>query len=146
MSLKDYIDEKRYVWLGCDWHTKFGEFELDLKGLTAEEASARAMKAAAARDWWLEFVWYKACLWLREVEKDAARATTLAILAARQCDLGYYEYAAILAENIQQLEDKYKKGVPDAIRIWKNLLRKVHDIAFENNVKVHYPNIDKIPS
>jgi hypothetical protein len=68
-------------WTGCDWPTAFGTMDLDLNGITAAQAGARAaVDTPLARDW------HEAALWLGRVERyawEAERAAAAAVGAAR---------------------------------------------------------------
>ena len=77
-------------WVDCDWPTAFGPAALDLQGLTAAEAEARAVEVPAEqrRDW------EAAARWLREVERRAGEAETEAELAVRAAAAGDWAQAA----------------------------------------------------
>jgi hypothetical protein len=86
-------------WTGCDWPTSFGRGRIDLSGVRAMEADAKAAAGEAAASDWRE-----ASRWLARVERYACEAQREAAHAIAAARVGAWQIAAYHAERAWALE------------------------------------------
>jgi hypothetical protein len=104
----------RGKWIGCDWSTSFGSRQLNLNGLTSEQAQlvARATAGEEAREW------RAAGHWLVQVEQDAFRAENEAGVAMLMFKSGNLDRALGHAARACSLEANYHQNP-----IWERFRR-----------------------
>jgi hypothetical protein len=100
-EIRRVFEESTGTWTGCDWHTTFGKFGLDLHGWTA--AGAKAM-AAEAKETAEGEEWQAAAKWLAQIEAVVEQAENRALGAVRAVAMGEWENALRLAEQAWRLE------------------------------------------
>jgi hypothetical protein len=86
--------EVTQTWIGCDWHTVFGQTGRNLQGWTAAEAAAQAVTATGTVD---KAEWQAAASWLEEVERRARQAEEQAAQAVAAANAGAWEEAVLHA-------------------------------------------------
>jgi hypothetical protein len=84
-AIRQAYEEMAGTWTGCDWPTRFGDNELDLKGWTAVKAAARAAQTACSD---LADEWCLATQWLSDVERKADEAAIQGALALAAANAG----------------------------------------------------------
>src|SRR5262249_52601748 len=99
-------------WQSCDWSTAFGTNQLDLKGLSAAQATllCGATSGSEAAEW------QAAAEWLGEVERDAKQAEAQAARAAELAEAGRLSEALRLAEESCVIEGRYHANL-----VWQAL-------------------------
>jgi hypothetical protein len=110
-------------WTGCDWTTKYGEFELNLKGLRARQT--RVLSEATSG---LESeCWENASRWLAQVEKDARAAESAAKQAVQHVETQEMEAAVQFIQMAISLEAKYRSA-----KTWAPLAAVISDLHRES--------------
>lgn len=101
-------------WEGCDWFTRFGKSELNLRSIRSSHAlvMARATSGQEKTDW------LAAVNWLAEVERHADEASREASLAFRQFQLGDLYEALYHAQRACAIEEKYH-----AFPVWTEFMQ-----------------------
>jgi hypothetical protein len=94
-------EEGAGAWSGCDWPTAFGRARLDLQGISAAEAEARAVESIWRRQGQL---WEEAAEWLRRLEARARLAEEQASLAVAAAHRGEWAEALAHARQAWALE------------------------------------------
>lgn len=99
-------------WKGCDWTTKFGRLELELRGMFAKQARllADATSGEEAK------AWTEATRWLEQVEQDACAAQAAAATAVELIEKRDFAAGLAKIEEAYRLESRYRQSV-----IWKPL-------------------------
>jgi hypothetical protein len=100
-DLNRAYEEAAGTWTGCDWHTRFGTSELDLKDWTsaaAREMARRTCGTEAGEEWWA------AAQWLGQVEHHARQAEIQATLALTKAKAGNWREAFNHAQQSLALE------------------------------------------
>ncbi|MCC9654344.1 hypothetical protein [Rhodopirellula halodulae] len=102
-SLRQSILAAQNAWSGCCWDTQFGTCEVNLNGLTSQQASlaAKALRGEEAACWNL------AAVWLEQVETDARKASDFAEQAFSRASVGDRETAIALLEHAIKLAARY---------------------------------------
>jgi hypothetical protein len=113
------------TWVGCDWHTWFGRGGLDLQGISAGEAEARAVEAPAAE----REVWGAAAGWLREVERRAALAQAQADLAVAAANAGAWGEAVKHSRRAWALEFTTGRHLRHPQPTWQPLYETIKEAA-----------------
>ena len=110
-------DELEGRWTGCDWTTDFGPNHLDLRDVTARQASLLA-RATSGQE---SDQWQEAARWLTEVEADAQSARQAAQTAVQEAAAGHLPSALTHAQRACDLEQAHHprpvwQPLVDAIR------------------------------
>jgi hypothetical protein len=114
-------EEGAGTWTGCDWPTAFGPMLLDLNGMTAAQADARAAAADDLFDLEEEGVWGAATCWLEEVERRAWEAESEAALAVAAARAGHWDEAAEHARVAWSLEFSTGRPLRRSPPAWQRL-------------------------
>jgi len=111
-------------WTGCDWPTVFGREKLDLQGVTADKAEKKALALLGAENAWEQADW-----WLREVERRAEQAQTLAGLAVAAAEEGNWREAVANAHQAWTLEFSTGRLLRHYPPTWLRLYEVIEDAA-----------------
>ena len=120
-------EEAAGTWTGCDWTTRFGNNDLDLKGWTAEEAESMAVESTDPDE--VED-WTAAATWLAQIEKNAEQAETQAVLAVAAANAGEWGEALEHARRALLLE--FASGRPlwnHAPLTWQDRWNAIRGVA-----------------
>ncbi len=115
------------AWLGCDWHTRFGSLEVDLRKLRSQQT--RLLSEATSGE--ESRIWEEATDWLRQVELDAQAAETAASEAVQLVRNRDFSLAETRIAEAVNLEAKYRTSV-----VWGPLatfISKLHQSELSSN-------------
>lgn len=114
-------------WTGCDWTTSFGPRKLDLCGMTAAAARARAPKGT-------DPIWDEAATWLTRVEgfaREAERNAAAALVAVRD---GNWPAAAQYADKAWALEFCTGRMIRQEKATWRPLHQALQAALWNHGV------------
>ena len=107
-------------WHGCDWETSFGLRQLNLRGITARQATLIANATAGQESQ----AWRAAARWLDEIETKAQRAEELAREALAAAIRGNIVAALESACRARDLEAAYH-----GVCCWNDLVSQLHQLS-----------------
>ncbi len=111
-DLRDLLVNAAGRWSGCDWITSFGPSSLNLRGLSSRQAWRISDYTSAEES----NCWAKAAQYLEQVERDAAKAETLAKRAVLLLLEGRDVEAVEAIDLAVAIEAKYREPV-----VWRQL-------------------------
>ncbi len=104
------------TWRGCDWPTRFGNWNFNLDGLKASQALLLA-RATSGQE---QAEWLAATAWLTVIENEAREAEKEAVLAMSRVRFGQLAEALEAMEHACDLEAKYHKNL-----VWEPLRQAI---------------------
>jgi hypothetical protein len=113
-------------WEGCDWFTKFGKTELNLRAIRSSHAlfMARATSGQEKTDW------LAAVHWLAEIERHADEAAREAALALKQIKAGDLQEALHHAQRACDIEERYHP-----IPVWTTFKDAIESMQSDHQIQ-----------
>jgi hypothetical protein len=126
-AIRRAYEEAAGKWTGCDWTTRFGNNDLDLKDWSSAEAESMAVESRDSEE--VED-WTAAAQWLAQVERNARQAEAQAALAVAAANAAEWDEALEHARHALLLE--FASGRPlwnHSPLTWQALWNAIRDAA-----------------